>query len=203
MRTVHQLNLRNLNNRAYVHGTSIVKGLVDFLSAEAMQITDFNIRLRKKLLTQPEVILTDVEESHPTAAAVGSFTATTKMFFYMLPTNIPVNEKDIVDEKCLSDRVIESATEWNMQVHPGDDMHLCFNEVSKLSNQILFAEQLPMDVSKQTWFVGYSLNDLSFLSNPIATIGISKEYTMLTPICMKRTMTVDGTVIGSRVCIYS
>lgn len=200
------LSLINLNNRPYLHGTSIVKGVLDAIWSEYPTIQNFEIRLKAKLATQPLMIISENLEVVDGVVAVGKFQYNnTQLYFYLLPTEKNCTEKLIIDELSLGSRLYETDTEWCMDIITSDDIHICLNEVSKISNQDLFAIQpgITMEKGKQTWFVGYKLTSLDFLNSPCSVIGISKKYKMLTANCMERYISINGNSVGSRTCIYA
>ena len=201
------LNLVNLNNRKYIHGTSIVKGIFDKLKDfQFDKISNFEIRLKKQLLTQPDMFILDQEKYPDDAVCIGKFSLeNTIKYFYLLSTNRPCTDILKIDESIIGTRLKESDSEWYMDVNDSDDIHVCFNQISKISNQQLFAEQshIVIEKDKQTWFVGYTLPSLQFINQSYFRIGISKQYKMLTPICMKRQITVNNIIVGDRTCIYS
>jgi hypothetical protein len=208
------LLLKNLNERPYIHGTSIVKGVLESIQGSANAVvTDFEIRLRKKLISNPMLYISpageslgDVYDYEAHWAVVGAFLCLGQVFeFHLVNTNSPCTDVLSVDEKALSSRVHEDGNYWKIRTTLEDDIHVCLNEVSKVSNQLLFAEQLGLEMTpdKQTWFVGYRLPTLHFLSSVAYEVGVSKAYRMLTQNKMLRKVLVNGKVVGDRVCVYA
>lgn len=200
------LTLTNLNNRPYIHGTSIVKGVLDSLTSEYSKIYDFEIRLKSKLMYQPIMCISKEQFNHPSAVVTGSFMFNEyKYWFYLTQSaNICTNILQI-DEQELSSRVYEDNDAWSLDMLSTDDIHVSLNEVSKLSNQFLFAAQpgIIMSPDKQTWFVGYKLPDIEFLKISQPKISVSKGYEMLTSVCMKRQIIMNDKIVGDRICIYA
>lgn len=202
-----ELDLENLNSRPYIHGTSIVKGVIAAIDEGFGLITDFEIRLKRKLVNNPTFLLSYEKNSLPVETVVtGSFTKNKqKAFFALIDEGKPCAKVLTVDEVALSTRIYESETNWLMNLRQRDDIHVCLNEVSKVSNQALFAAQPGIVISpeKQTWFVGYKLPSLEFLSHFAYVVGVSKAYRMLTPTCMVRQIIVNDRPVGERICIYA
>lgn len=200
-----KLNLLNLNNRPYVHGTSIIKGVLSTIVGQYPTISDFNISLNKKLMTAPVLDISTSEIVSPDAAVIGSFKSPTQMYFQLLPSSDPVTSIYVVDEEAITGRIFETSDEWCLELLFGDDMHVCYNQVSKISNKILFAEQPNIVISpdKQTWFVNCEFPSIEFLKNKQGTIGVSKSYTMLSPRRMKRSLSFNGKFVGYRTCVYA
>lgn len=196
-----ELNLLNLNTRPYIHGTSIVKGVLDILKTNYLQVNDFEIRLRKKLMKQPSMHIVESSDYPNNSIATGKFN---NVYFYLTESNRDCIDSIKIDEKKLKEKIEEDGLEWYMNINEDDDFHVCLNEVSKTSNQLLFSMQpnIILDKNKQTWFVGYKLPTLDFLGEKCHRVGVSKKYHMITPICMKRWITYNGIEIGERVCIY-
>ena len=200
------LSLKNLNKRPYIHGTSIVKGVLDELWSSFSTFSDFEIRLKKPLMYQPNIVISEIEERNPLAVVTGKFyTNLTQFYFNLIPSELSCSDFIAVDEDLLTRRVYETATDWSMDITPDDDAHVCINEVSKTSNQQLFAAQpgIVMSPKKQTWFVGCRIPSLSFLKTNIYKVGVSKTYRMLTPYCMERFILINDMIVGDRICVYA
>lgn len=201
-----ELNLINLNNRKYVHGTSLVRGILDLLKEEFITILDFEIRLRKKLFTQPIINIFREEHKDENSVSIGQFNCDgINYYFNILPSENICDKFNEIDEVQLEKRIYQTDTDWCMNTTPNDDLHVCLNTVSRYSNKVLFSTQtgIEVDESKQTWFVGYKLPTIDFFYLPCNTISISKNYEMLNKTCMKRQFLVDGVFAGERVTIYA
>lgn len=210
---VQSLLLKNLNNRPYLHGTAIVKGVLDALWSQVRSdICDFEIRLKKKLMSNATLFINRAGERHgyepekEDIVVSGTFSCEGIPYeFQLTPTLIPCTDILVVDEKALAARMYETDSSWMMDVTLDDDIHICINEVSKTSNQLMFAVQpgIVMSPDKQTWFVGYKLPSLNFLSEPATQVGVSKEYRMLSPNRMMRWISVNRQIVGERICVYA
>ena len=220
-RPVNSLTLKNLNTRAYLHGTAIVKGVLDCLWSQSMnvpgykkgwEVRDFEIRLKRKLMFNPTMFINVVGERHgyepekDEVVVQGTFSCQEISYeFQLTPTLVPCTDILVVDEKALAARMYETPDFWQMDTSPEDDIHVCLNEVSKTSNQAMFAAQpgIVMSPEKQTWFVSYRLPRLNFLSEPSTQVGVSKVYKMLGVNKMVRWISVNGQVVGERICVYA
>lgn len=201
-----ELTLSNLNDRPYIHGTSIIKGILDSLNVYYPEAKQFNIRLKKKLIYQPLLTISQIETYDAASIATGFFQNNDiKYYFNIIPTNKKCLDKITVDEAALNTRIYETDTDWRMDLNKADDIHVCLNEISKSSNQILFASlpNIAMDNKKQTWFVGCYFPNLDFLKQDLKVAAVSKKYEMLTPTCMKRFIIINDQYIGDRICIYA
>lgn len=199
------LNLVNLNDRVYVHGTSIMRGLLAELNRDFQQAEEFEIRLKKKLMFLPILTVQDSENAPSEATAIGKFKENgIQYYFYLTPSDIPCTQKLIVDEKYIRDRMYETDTEWCVNLEE-DDILICINEITKASNMELFTKEPHIVVApgKQTWLAGFKLPSIAFFNKPCKVIGISKEYQMLAPTCMRRYVTIDGVRVGERIGIYA
>lgn len=201
-----QLNLFNLNNRPYVHGTSIVKGVFDSLNAKFLNISDFEIRLKKKLTSQPILNVFEKEYKNENAVSVGQFKCSNnKYYFNLLPSKHLCSNVVNIDESRLEKRILCTEKDWSMNIDPADDLHVCLNTLSKFSNRVLFKLQSDIVIvdSKQTWFVGYKLPKINFFYEPCFKISMPKEYEMVNKICMKRQFFINDIYAGERFTIYA
>lgn len=202
----YNLNLVNLNNRPYIHGTSIVKGILDKLREQYYNITNFEIRLKKKLTTQPILNLSQTKLNNTDAVIVGQFEVDNKIvFFDLVPTENTCTSFKIVNESELEKRIYQTEKFWCIDLNEMDDIHVCLNSLSKFSNYVLFSSlpNIEINSTKQTWFVGYKLESINFLYKKQQTIAISNDYEMITPTCMKRQIYANKMRVGDRITIYA
>jgi hypothetical protein len=206
MNTSFDLQLSNLNHRPYIHGTSLVKSILDCLATNFSSVENFSIRLSKKLLGNPKILIKQSNSVSEKSVANGSFTSNQSIcYFDIVDTKTKVTDIYYIDEKSISRRIYQDDLYFLMKVNEDDDIQVCFNEISKVSNQVLFGS-LPnfvMTADKQTWFVGLDLPSIDFLSDGLKVIGVSKEFKMLNKSCMQRTLMANEVLVGHRTCIYA
>jgi len=205
------LELSNLHNRPFLHGTSIIKGILDKLKDEYNIITNFNVRIRKQFYNQPILCITDEIDHNKEGMISGDFYhAGNQIYFHLVESENKVlvdTSADIdlfYNEDDFKSRIVETDLGWFMNFSLTDDIHLCYNVISKISNQYLFSIQpgFVFEPNKQTWFVGYHLPKLDFLENNKGVVGVSREYIMLAKTCMKRKLFFNGDLVGDRICVY-
>jgi hypothetical protein len=203
----YKLDVINLHNRPYMHGTSILKGIISIIENNFIDVSDFEIRFKHQLYSQPVVCITDELVA---GAVFGTFRMNNKIcHFHLIETSTALSyspDADIdllYDEDVIGNRMFETDTEYYLDITPADDLHLCYNIVSKLSNMILFEKVLELSPKKHTWLVGYQLPTLDFLNKKTGRLGISKDFTMVAHNCMKRQITFNNVIAGHRLCIYA
>ena len=203
----YKLDVINLHNRPYMHGTSILKGVITVIQNNFTDISDFEIRFKQQLYSQPIVCITD---ELVMGAVFGTFKINNKIWhFHLIETHTilsysPDTDIDLLyDEDIIGDRMCETDTEYYLDITPADDLHLCYNIMSKLSNTFLFEKVLELSPKKHTWLVGYQLPTLDFLTKKTGRLGISKDFTMVSHNCMKRQITFDNIIAGHRLCVYA
>jgi len=206
----YQLNLANFHNRKYFHGTSILKGVVIFLSEKFGSVTDFTLQFKRQVFSQPTLVITTDEIQGK--AVYGTFRIDGEVVnFHLEESSMPLdninNNSDIdlfYNEDEIEQRLVYENNNWNLQITEMDDIHLCYNVVSKVTNMELF-RSLPGFVEiagKHTWLVGAEFNNLDFLKSSAGTIAVSHDFTMINARCMKRKIFLNNNVVGARMCIY-
>ena len=203
----YKLDVINLHNRPYMHGTSILKGVISVIENNFTNVSDFEIRFKQQLYSQPVVCITD---ELVMGAVFGTFKVSDNTYhFHLIDTSTSLeysSDTDIdllYDENIIGNRMYETDIEYCLDITPADDLHLCYNVVSKLSNIFLFEKVLELSPKKHTWLVGYQLPNLDFLSKKTGRLGISKDFIMVAHNCMKRQITFDNVIAGHRLCVYA
>jgi hypothetical protein len=122
------LKVTNLNERQYIHGTSILHPIVDILFANAIHpITNFEIRLHAQIRHCPYLFVTNnaILERQPHMHATGMFVSGGKQHtFYLLDSDIPCTDILRLDEAAVARRAYRKAETWQIDTNSSDDVYV-------------------------------------------------------------------------------
>lgn len=202
------LDVPNLNSRKYIHGTSLLKGLLELVGTARGKVTDFSLRLHKPLYKLPRI------EVYPVAAGIEvppkqHIVASGLFQVDFAPHQYFVTQSDIdctkvleIDEKALEERIETSEERYFINdLWPHDDPWVALSAIERTRNLRLFKELGVWAEGMQMWFTGINLKNLEFLNEPLSTVSSSIKYELLSPKCAKRTVYYNGAEIGTRVAV--
>lgn len=196
------LDLENLENRKYIHGTATVRGVTKELVEKFSNVTYFNIRLMKPLTNLP-MLCAGEEYIDGKPNAKGTFVSNGKTIpFYLLDSDEPCTKFREAEEPQFEGEIVDG--HYQVKVLPTDDLLLMWHALLKQRAYELFQSLGLADDGRQMWFVGAEFKDISaLLSIPAESIGYGLETEMLSTYCFKRDMYVNGKLVGNRTAVYA
>lgn len=197
------LTVRNLNDRPYIHGTSTVRALLEYLWEVMPNLKTFNIRLTGKLKGHPVLLLGDKLEPYQKEVANGSFTnGAVETTFMLVDSYIPVREKNLVDEQAMLDRMEEEDGKFVIGgLSSSDDPLVAWTQIEKTVNTCVFKAR---GFEGQAWFTGLRIDDVPLLmSGECTSVASSIDFELLSARCARRKIYYNDVLIGSRTAVFA
>lgn len=196
------LNFPNLNKRKYIHGTSIVRGVIEELLRKYGVVQDFKIRLLKPLYKLPIIHIGQKSLEKP--AVGGSFSINGIMFpYYLTESDQDCTAANVIDEADLERRAKEWQNQYIISLKPNEDIMVAWSAIERPCNFALFDRLGMMVPGKQMWFTGMELDSLSFFKEQPLSVGSSTEYERPSEFCIRRKLYFNNKPIGIRTAVYA
>ena len=201
------LQIKNLNNRSYIHGTSLLEAIVPFLRKEFSSVIDFSLRFHQKLTKVPIIKISKnkVERSDKHFASGHFFSKDHQYFFVIESSDIFCNEKNIIDEMDLENRIIEEEAFYKIHLskNEADKIFVALSAIERTENLKIFKALYGNEVSKQMWFTGITIQNLNYLDLPLEFVASSTNYRRISDRCIERNIYINDQLIGSRIAVYA
>lgn len=198
------LEVKNLNNRPYIHGSSLVEALLSFLRFRYGDVSDFNLRIHKPLHSLPDLQIYTHAISGDSCAAVGHFKHNTyKYAFSIVPSGVPCAKFADVGEEAISQRILRYPDYFEIADPSLDEnVHLLWNALAVAMNKEFFLKYCAPD-NRQLWLTGVSFDNLEFLDQLPKPLGLSTSFTQVAANCIKRDLLVKGQRVGTRTSVFA
>lgn len=196
------LELENLNQRKYIHGTSLVRGVANEIVKQYQSVQSFKIRLLKPLYFLPVLVIGTESTIKPSAA--GSFVADGQTIpYYLVESDIPCTRTLAIDEAELERRVNKWTDRFSIDLNFDEDAIVAWSAIERPCNFALFESLNLIVPGKQMWFTGMELDDLTFLKTPLYSVGSSVKYERPSEFCIRREIFFNQKCIGIRSAVYA
>jgi hypothetical protein len=199
------LKASNLNARPYIHGTSLVEGVLASLDKPAT--THFTIRLHSKLLMLPEIEVSEAYVHAPDKVASGAYCVDHKQYFFnVFNSNKQCKKKKTVDEQAIEARIAQVDERYvinGLTPKDAENVLIYWSAIERTENLKLFKDSELYAPGKQMWFTGITLDSLAFLAEPITSVSSSISYTNLSKSCINRLIYCNDKLVGSRTAVYA
>ena len=196
------LKFPNLNQRKYVHGTSIVRGVIEELISKFDFVQNFKIRLLKPLYHLPIIHVGQKSEDKP--AVAGSFEANGLTIpYYLTESDQPCTGANVIDERELERRVLEWPDRFIVNLNRDEDIMVAWSAIERPCNFALFDRLGMLTPGKQMWFTGMELDNLSFFEELPMSVGSSTAYERPSEFCIRREIYFNQRLVGIRTAVYA